>query len=263
MSYETILYDVTDQVATITFNRPDKLNAFNDQMIKESTQALKTAARDPNARAIVLTGHGRGFSSGQDLLEAAATAGNPDHALGDHLRRTYHVLINQMLATEKPIIGVINGIAAGIGMSIALATDLRLMSDQAAFTLGFSKIGLVPDGGANWILTRMIGYPRAYEIALTSEKITAVQAHEWGMINKVVPHDQLAEIATAYARQIATGPTLAFGLTKRAMLRGLNQTLAENLDYEAHLQTLAGRSEDCREGIMSFIEKRPVNFQGK
>lgn len=263
MSYETILYDVDQAVATITLNRPDKLNAFNDQMIKETTKAFKTAGRDADVRAIVLTGHGRGFSAGQDLLEAAASAGQPDQALGDHLRHTYHVLVNQMLSLDKPIIAVVNGIAAGVGMSIALMTDLRLMSDQAAFTLGFTKIGLIPDGGANWILTRMIGYPRAYEIALTSEKITAVQAYEWGMVNKVVPHDQLSEIATAYARQIAAGPTLAFGLTKRAMLQGMSQTLAENLEYEAHLQTISGRSADCLEGVMAFVEKRPAKFQGK
>ncbi len=263
MSYETVLYNVDEGVATVTFHRPEKLNAFNDQMIKETTHALKTASRDTAVRAIVLTGHGRGFSAGQDLLEAAASAGQPDKALGDHLRHTYHVLINQMLTTDKPIIGVVNGIAAGIGMSIALMTDLRLMSDQAAFTLGFTKIGLIPDGGANWVLTRMIGYPRAYEMALSSEKITAVQALEWGMINKVVPHDQLGEITTAYARQIAAGPTLAFGLTKRAMLQGMSQTLTENLYYEAHLQTIAGRSEDCREGVMSFVEKRPALFRGQ
>jgi 2-(1,2-epoxy-1,2-dihydrophenyl)acetyl-CoA isomerase len=263
MSYETILYDVAEGVATITFNRPDKLNAFNDQMIKETIKGFKAAKRDTAVRTVVLTGHGRGFSSGQDLMEAAATAGQADRALGDHLRQTYHVLIEQILTTEKPVIGLINGIAAGIGMSIALATDLRLMSDKASFTLGFTKIGLVPDGGANWILTRMIGYPRAYEIALTSERINAEQALAWGMINHVVPHDQLSEFATAYAQKIAAGPTLAFGLTKRAMLRGLNQSLAENLDYEAHLQTLAGRSDDCREGIMAFVEKRPAKFQGK
>jgi 2-(1,2-epoxy-1,2-dihydrophenyl)acetyl-CoA isomerase len=263
MSYETVLYTVDGSVATIRFNRPDKLNAFNDQMIKETTHALKAAGRDTAVRAIVLTGHGRGFSAGQDLMEAAALAGQANQSLGDHLRHTYHILINQMLDMDKPIIGVVNGIAAGIGMSIALMTDLRLMSDQAVFTLGFSKIGLVPDGGVNWLLTRMIGYPRAYELAVSSAKVTAVQAYDWGMVNQIVPHDQLAEVATAYAQQIAAGPTLTFGLTKRVMLRGMDQTLAENLEYEAHLQTIAGRSEDCREGVFAFVEKRPAKFQGK
>lgn len=263
MSYEAILYDQAAGVATITLNRPDKLNAFNHTMVKETIKALKTAGRDPDVRCVVLTGSGRGFSSGQDLIEAATRMGQPEGSLGTHLRSTYHVLINQMLNMDKPVIGVVNGIAAGIGMSISLCTDIRLVSDKAVFTLGFSRIGLVPDGAANWMLTRFVGYPRAYEIAITSENISAEQAYEWGMVNKVIPHDQLSEVSTAYAQKLAAGPTLAFGLTKRAMLRGMSQTLAENLEYEAHLQTVAGRTEDCREGVMAFVEKRSAEFKGR
>lgn len=263
MSQETILYHLDSGVATITLNRPKTLNAFNAQMVKEVTQALKQAARDPEVRCVVLTGAGRGFSSGQDLVEAASLFGQPDSRAGDRLQATYHPLIQHMIGMDKPVIGVINGIAAGIGMSIALATDIRLASDQAIFTLGFSRIGLVPDGGANWLLTRLVGYARAYEIAITAENIPAQQAQQEGLVNHVYPHAALAENANAYARKLAAGPTLAFGLTKRAMLRGLSQTLIENFAYEADLQTLAARSADCREGVMAFLEKRTPEYSGK
>lgn len=263
MTYKTILYTTDSHVSTITFNRPDTLNAFNNQMVQETIHALKTAARDPEVRCIVITGVGRGFSSGQDLTEAAAIAGDPTVSFGDHLRASYHRLINLIVTTEKPVIAILNGIAAGIGMSIALAADIRLASDKASFALGFSKIGLIPDGGANWLLTRLIGYARAYELAITAEKLSAAQAHQWGMVNQLIPHDQLAEISAAYTQNLAQGATLAFGLTKRAMLNGLSHTFAQNLDYEAYLQDVAGRSHDCREGVIAFIEKRPAKFQGK
>lgn len=263
MSYETILYDVQNGVGTITLNRPETLNAFNQQMVKEAIQAMKAASRDAAVRCVVITGSGRGFSSGQDLMEAAVLATTSEASTGEHLRNTYHVLINQIVSLEKPVIAVLNGVAAGIGMSIALAADVRLGSDKATFSLGFTKIGLIPDGGANWILTRLIGYPRAYELALTNEKLTAEKALEWGLLNQVVPHEQLAEFTAAYTQKIAQGATLAFGLAKRAMRRGLDQTFAENLDYEAYLQDVAGRSEDCREGIMAFAEKRAAVFKGK
>ena len=263
MSYETILYTTQSGVGTITFNRPETLNAFNSHMVKETTHALKTAVRDPSVRCIVITGAGRGFSSGQDLTEAAVIAGDPTVSFGDHLRTSYHILINLIVTAEKPVIAVLNGIAAGIGMSISLAADIRLASDKASFALGFSKIGLIPDGGANWLLTRLIGYARAYELAITSNKLPAVQAQEWGLVNQVIPHDQLAEVSAAYTQKLAQGATLAFSLTKRAMLNGLSHTFTENLDYEAYLQDVAGRSHDCREGVMAFIEKRPTQFKGK
>ena len=263
MTYETVTYSLENGVATIGLNRPDKLNPFNRQMVKDTTNALKAANRDPEARCVLLTGNGRGFSSGQDLMEAAQGFASGKSKAGDSLRKSYHPLIDQIFNSSQPIVCAINGIAAGIGMSISLTTDIRIASDQAAFTLGFSKIGLVPDGGANWILPRMIGYSRAYQIALTSEKISAAQALEWGIVNQVVPHDQLMEVAQATATKIASGPTLAFALTKKAMLRGLSQTLEENLDYEAHLQNVAGASEDSREGVMAFIEKRPATYKGK
>ena len=261
MTYETILYEVADGVATITLNRPSKLNAFNDAMIGETLDALKAAARDDAARSIVLTGAGRAFSSGQDL--AAFQERGEGGSIAEHLRHGYHRVVRQMVTLEKPIVGAINGIAAGAGCGVALAADMRIAADSASFMLAFSRIGLIPDSGVNWFLPRIIGYSRAYEMAVTADRVSAATALEWGLVNRVVPAEQLPEIAAAVARQLAEGPTLAFGLTKRAMNRALTSTLDEALAGEAYLQEVAGRSADNREGIAAFLEKRPPRFVGK
>ena len=260
MAYETILYNASDGVATITLNRPDKLNAFNDQMIAETTDAIKASGRDGEVRCLVLTGAGRGFSSGQDLGDFQGRG--EDVSVGEHLRHGYHRLIRQMVSLEKPIIGAINGIAAGAGCGVALATDIRIASDKASFMLAFSRVGLIPDSGLNWFLPRIVGYSRAYEMAVTADRVPADQALQWGLVNRVVPADQLPEITAAWARRLAAGPTLAYGLTKRAMNRGWDMNLDESLEYEAHLQEVAGRSADNREGIAAFLEKRDALFTG-
>lgn len=208
----------------------------------------------------MITGNGRAFSSGQDLAEVQAKAGQ--FSIADHLRQGYNRLIQQMVSLEKPIIGVINGIAAGAGCGVALAADIRIASDEASFMLAFSKVGLIPDSGLNWLLPRLIGYARAYELALTAAKIPAEQALAWGMVNRVVPQVQLMETAAAWAGQLAAGPTLAFGLTKRAMNQGWTMSLAESLEYEAQLQEVCGRSADNLEGVQAFLQKRPPHFQG-
>ena len=261
MAYETILYAVADGVATITLNRPAKLNAFNDQMIAETVEALRAAGREEAARCVVLNGAGRAFSSGQDL--AAFQERGDAVSIAEHLRHGYHRLIRQMVTLEKPIVGAINGIAAGAGCGVALAADIRIAAAEASFMLAFSRIGLIPDSGVNWFLPRLIGYARAYEMAITAERVPADRALAWGMVNRVVPTEQLPEIAAATARQLAEGPTLAFGLTKRAMNRALTSTLDEALASEAYLQEVAGRSADNREGIAAFLEKRPPRFTGK
>ncbi|MBX3060913.1 MAG: enoyl-CoA hydratase/isomerase family protein [Anaerolineae bacterium] len=261
MSYETILFEAQDGIATITLNRPDKLNAFNDLMIRESTDAFKQCARDKGVRCVVLTGNGRAFSSGQDLTDVQAREGN--FSIGQHLRHGYHRLIKQMLATEKPIIGAINGVAAGAGVGVALATDIRLASDKASFMLAFSRIGLVPDSGTNWLLPRIIGQARAYEMAVTADRIPADKALEWGIVNRVIPHEQLMENVMAWAKPMATGPTLAYGLAKRAMNRAWDMSLDEALEYEAHMQELAARSHDFTEGVTAFLEKREAQFKGE
>jgi 2-(1,2-epoxy-1,2-dihydrophenyl)acetyl-CoA isomerase len=260
MTYETILYELADGVATITLNRPSKLNAFNDQMIGETTDAFKAAGRDSAVRCVVITGAGRGFSSGQDLGDFQERGEKV--SIGEHLRHGYHRLIKQMVSLEKPIVGAINGIAAGAGCGVALAADIRIASDNASFMLAFSRIGLVPDSGTNWFLPRLIGYSRAYEMAVTADRVPADKAQEWGMVNRVVPADQLPEITAAWARRLADGPTLAFGLTKRAMNRGWGMNLEEALDYEAYIQEVAGRTHDNREGVAAFLEKREPRFTG-
>ncbi len=260
MAYETILYESSDGVATITLNRPAKLNAFNDKMIGETTDAFKAAGRDETVRCIILTGAGRGFSSGQDLGDFQGR--EESVSIGEHLRHGYHRLIRQMVSLEKPIVGAINGIAAGAGCGVALAADIRIASDSASFMLAFSRIGLIPDSGTNWFLPRIIGYARAFEMAVTADRVPADRALEWGLVNSVVPAEQLPEITAAWARRLADGPTLAYGLTKRAMNRGWGMSLDEALEYEAYLQEVAGRSQDNREGIAAFLEKREARFSG-
>ncbi len=261
MAYETIIYEVGDGVGTITLNRPGKLNAFNDLMIDETTDAFKSAGRDAAVRCVVITGAGRGFSSGQDLGDFQERG--EGISIGEHLRHGYHRLIRQMVSLEKPVVGAINGIAAGAGCGVALAADIRIAADSASFMLAFSRIGLIPDSGINWFLPRLIGYARAYEMATTSDRVPAGKAVEWGMVNQVVPADQLPEISAAWARRFAGGPTLAYGLTKRAMNRSWDSTLDEALEYEAHIQGIAARSHDNREGISAFLEKRDAQFTGR
>ena len=261
MSYQTILYEVADGVAKITLNRPATLNAFNEAMIVETTDAFERAGGDPSVRSIVITGSGRAFSSGQDLKDVQGRG--ETFSIGQHLRDGYNKLILMMVRVEKPVIAAVNGVAAGAGCGVALAADLRIASHKASFILAFSKVGLVPDSGSTWMLPRLIGYARAYEMAITGEKVLADKALEWGLVNEVVPDEQLPEVTAAWARSLAEGPTLAFGLTKRAMHKAANLSLAEALEYESNLQEIAGRSQDFEEGVSSFLEKRTPDFKGK
>lgn len=261
MTYETIRYDVADGVATITLNRPDSLNAFNSQMIRETADAFKQSGRNQEARCVLITGAGKGFSSGQDLKEVEERDG--DFSIADHLRKGYNRLVQRMVTLEKPVVGAINGVAAGAGCGVALACDIRVASEKASFMLAFSRVGLIPDTGSTWLLTRLIGYARAYEMAITADRVSAEKALAWGLVNQVTPAEQLAEIARAWALKLAEGPTRAFGLTKRAMLRSFNLTLDAALEYEAMLQNAAAQTEDNREGVRAFLEKRQPQFKGK
>ncbi len=260
MSYETILFDQTDGVATITLNRPETLNAFNDTMIRECIDAFKRCGRDPQVRCVVLTGSGRGFSSGQDL--AAVQARGQEFSIGEHLRQGYHRLIKTMVGLERPIVGAINGVAAGAGCGVALATDIRIAAEKASFVLAFSRVGLIPDSGLNWFLPRIIGQARAYQLAVTAEKLGAQQALEWGLVNQVAPMEKFQATVASWAQRLAQGPVLAYGLTKRAMNRAWEQSLDQALAYEAYLQETAGRSLDHREGVQAFLEKRAPRFVG-
>lgn len=261
MSFESIIYNVEASIATLKLNRPNTLNAFNTVMIGETTQAIKQAKRDESVRCVVITGEGRAFSSGQDLKDVEDRG--DDFSIGDHIRQGYNRLILQMVNLEKPIIAAVNGVAAGAGCGVALAADIRIASEYGSFMLAFSRVGLVPDSATTWMLPRLIGYSRAYEMAITAEKITAERALSWGMVNKVVPAGQLDEIAAAWAGKLASGPTLAFGLTKRAMYKSAGSSLEESLIYESMMQDIAGRSFDRKEGVQAFIEKRPAEFRGE
>lgn len=260
MMYETIEFKVENGIAAIFLNRPSSLNAFNTQMISETTDAFKQAGRDNDVRCVVISGRGRAFSAGQDLKEVEGRG--EDFSIGDHIRSGYNRLIMQMVGLEKPIIAAVNGVAAGAGCGVALAADIRIASDNGSFMLAFSRVGLVPDSGTTWLLPRLIGYARAYEMAITADRIPAEKAYEWGLVNMLVPADQLSENVQAWARMLAEGPTLAFGLTKRAMYKAWQNTLAESLSYEARLQDITGRSGDRKEGVEAFLEKRKPQFQG-
>ncbi len=261
MTYETINFELVDGVARLTFNRPESLNAFNNTMIFESLDAISRVHNDPAARCMVISGSGRGFSAGQDLKDVQSR--EESFSIGEHLRQGYNRLVMEMVQLEKPIIAAINGVTAGAGCGIALAADIRIASHRASFILSFSRVGLIPDSGLTWTLTRLIGYARAYEMAITAERISAEKALAWGLVNDVVPSEQLMDVVSAWSRSLATGPTLAFGLTKRAMTGAASLDLRESLEYEANIQDIAGRSHDFSEGVDAFIEKREPKYQGK
>jgi 2-(1,2-epoxy-1,2-dihydrophenyl)acetyl-CoA isomerase len=263
MPYETILLEATDGVATVTLNRPDKLNAFVPKMHEELRTALDACAEDAAVRCIVLTGAGRGFCAGQDLAERAmqfSEGGAPD--IGETLENFYNPLIRRLRLIEKPVVVAVNGVAAGAGANIALAGDIVIAARSAKFIEAFCKVGLIPDAGGTWSLPRLIGDARARGMALLGAPISAEQAAEWGLIWACVDDDELADEARAVARQLAAGPTRSLGLTKRALNASATNTLDEQLDLERDLQREAGRTEDYREGVAAFSEKRPAAFKG-
>lgn len=264
MSYSTILYESREGVATLTFNRPDKSNAFDDTMIAETLDALKTLARDATVRAVVLTGAGKNFCAGQDLtplLDYYQTASAIP--FGEHVRKSYNVIVTQIRTIEKPFIAAINGATAGAGLGLACACDLRYASEQAKFRMAFLGIALAPDSGTAFLLPRLIGWSRALEMALTNATLDAAQALQYGLVNRVFSADELMPQTIALARQLANAPTRAIGLTKRAFNRALTCDLETALEYEATLQEIAGQTSDHREGVRAFIEKRAPRFTGQ
>ncbi len=266
--YETILYHVADGVATIIFNRPDKYNAFAQKMIMETIQAVQQAAQDESVRAVILTGAGKAFSSGQDLREMSALmAEGKGEIITDHLRRGYNELVKQLRTIEKPVVGAINGLAVGAGCSIALACDVRVCAEQGSFVFAaFANIGLIPDGGSTLMLPRLVGMSRAFQLAILADsqnRIDAATALALGLVVQVVPDDQLIQEADKLACKLASMATRAIGLTKRALNQAWTNTLEQSLELEAVLQGEAGETQDFREGVAAFIEKRPPHFQGK
>jgi 2-(1,2-epoxy-1,2-dihydrophenyl)acetyl-CoA isomerase len=245
-------------VLTITLNRPDVLNAFNGAMHRAMQDAYKEA-RDDEVRAVVVTGAGRGFCVGQDLTEFRESAGD----IAYRLRSTYHRTILGLRSLEKPVIAAVNGAAAGAGLSLALACDLRLAADSATFVPAFINIGLIPDSGGSYFATRLLGYARALEWLASGRRLTAAEAHAWGLVSEVVEADRLAERAAALAAELAALPTRGVALTKRLLDHAQTATLEEQLEREAQLQAAATRTEDFREGVAAFLEKRPPKFRGR
>ncbi len=244
-------------VLTITLNRPDVLNAFNAAMHKALGEALEEAG-DAAVRAVVLTGAGRGFCVGQDLTEFREAAGD----IGSRLRENYHPNVLAIRQLEKPVIAAVNGAAAGAGLSFACACDIRIAADSASFVPAFINIGLVPDSGGTYFVTRLLGYARAFEWMTSGRKLTAAEAHGWGLVSEVVEDQTLAPRVAELAEQMAAVPTRGVGMTKRLFDEAAHNTLEEQLELEADLQTAATQTDDFREGVAAFLEKRPPNFTG-
>lgn len=262
-NYQSIIFDIADGVATITLNRPDRLNAFSEQLHGELAEATTRAAEDPAIRAVLLTGAGRGFCAGQDLTERVMGSDGKPAEAGAALDRWYNPLVRRIRNMPKPVVAAINGVAAGAGANVALACDIVIAARSASFIQAFAKIALIPDSGGTWFLPRLLGDARARALALTADKLPAETAAEWGLIWKCVDDDKLMAEAGGLARHLATQPTKGLGLIKQAMNHAATATLDEQLDREARLQRQASQSEDFREGVKAFLEKRPAKFVGR
>lgn len=263
-THQTILVHSTDGVCTITLNRPDVLNAFNDRLTSELHDALKSAEKDPAIRAIIITGAGRAFSSGQDLADLKERY-KPGFVpqLGDDLRRRYNPIIKRIRETDKPVIAAVNGVAAGAGCSLALACDLRIASDQASFIEVFINVGLIPDSGSTFMLPRLVGLGKAMELCLTGQKVDAAEAARIGLVNQVVAAAELDAASRKTAQRLASLPGRAIALTKRLLNRSLASDLAAQLEAEAYDQETAGKTADHYEGVVAFLEKRKPAFSGR
>lgn len=259
---QTVLVEIDREalVATITLNRPAALNALTVPMKEALLAALRQVGRDASVRAVVLTGAGRAFCAGQDLRERL----QPDAApLGAEVRERFNPIIRAMRALPKPIVAAINGVAAGAGASLAMASDIRIASEAASFALAFGRVGLVPDSGATWLLPRLVGVTRAAELALLGDSVPAAEAMRLGLVGRVVAAEELATEARSVAVRLAAGAPRAMALTKRALNAAWEHDLDATLDYEAHLQDLAGRTKDHAEGLAAFLDKRPPHFTGE
>ena len=243
-------------VQTITLNRPHKLNAFTRAVHDGLREALEAAAA-PEVRAVVITGAGRGFSAGQDLQEFG-----DGRDVGSMLRATYHVNINLIRSLEKPVLAAVNGVCAGAGLSLACACDIRIARDDAFFVPGFVGIGLIPDSGGTYFIQRLLGTPRAFEWMTSNRRVTAAEALAWGLVSEIVEADAFEARVAERAAELAAAPTRAIALTKRLFDEAGTNTLEQQLELEAELQAEAAQTDDFREGVTAFVEKRPARFSG-
>lgn len=258
MSYETILYDFTDDIATVTLNRPDVMNGLNAQMRAEILHAIKTASSE--ARVLITTGQGRGFCSGQDLGDRR-NAGDID--LERTLREEYEPMLRAIYDCPIPTIAAVNGAAAGAGANLALAHDIVIAVDSAVFLQAFARIGLIPDAGGTYWLPRQMGFAKAMAAALLAEPITGRQAADWGMIWEAVPQAAFIDTVSDRAAKLASGPTAGYRLIKQALRQSFDNSLEDQLSLEAEYQGKAGKTRDFLEGVAAFMEKRPARYEGR
>jgi 2-(1,2-epoxy-1,2-dihydrophenyl)acetyl-CoA isomerase len=261
MDYETILYANADGAARLTLNRPDRLNSFTVQMHDEVSRALEAVSKS-DARVLVLTGAGRGFCAGQDLSDRAVAPSGDGVDLGESLEKRYNPLIRRLTTLDMPVICAVNGVAAGAGANIALASDIVIAARGAKFIQSFANIGLIPDSGGTWTLPRLAGQARALGLALTGEPLTAERAEAWGMIWKCVDDDKLVEETDALAAKFAAAPTRGLAMTKKLIRESGWRALADQLDVERDAQRALGRTTDYKEGVAAFMEKRTPKFSG-
>ena len=266
MGYRTLLFETLNKVARITMDRPDQYNAFDDTMIGELLHALDTCSRDPDVRAVILTGEGKAFCSGADIgtIEAFLQADDkPPSALFQYFVRHLHAIVVEIRRMPKPVVAAVNGVAAGGGFSLALACDLIIASETARFTLAYSRLGVTPDGGATFFLPRLLGPAKTAELIYLDPVLTVQQALKWGFVNKVVAEDDLREQALAVAQKLAEGPSRAHAGAKDLMNRTWHHTLEAQLEEERQHIMAASMTEDFNEGVAAFQAKRPPLFKGQ
>jgi len=262
-NYINIKLSISQGLATLTLNRPDRLNSFNTEMHAEVKQFFKDIKRNREIRCLLITGNGRGFCAGQDLSDRAVSVGDGAPDLSQSIEKNYNPLIRTIVALPIPVICAVNGVAVGAGANIALACDLVLAAKSASFIQTFNKLGLVPDSGGTWVLPQLIGQARAMRLCLLGEKVPAQQALEMGMIAYVHDDEALLDEETRLGESLAKAPTKGLSLIKRAIRAAPTNSLDEQLELERDLQGVAGRSEDYREGVAAFMEKRQPNYKGR
>lgn len=258
--YNTLLFSIENGICQITLNRPDVFNSFNEEMSAEFIDAIKKATKDETVRVVVVTGSGKAFCSGQDLKDIQ---GKDTRSLADSVVRRYNPMIMGLRDMPKPIICKLNGVAAGAGASLALACDMIVAAESASLIEVFANVGLVPDSGSSFFLPRLVGYNKAFELISLASKVSAAEAQTLGIVNKVVAAEELDNAVNELAARFATGPTKTYGMIKKMLNKAYTANLPEMLQYEAYSQEIAGRSEDYKEGVKAFIEKRKPTFKGK
>lgn len=263
MAYQHILFDLTEGVARLTLNRPDRLNSFTVDMHREVREVLDRLKQEATARVLVLTGAGRGFCAGQDLGDRAVAPGGQSVDLGESIENRYKPLVLALRNLPMPVIAAVNGVAAGAGANIALACDIVIAARSASFIQSFSKLGLVPDSGGTWFLPRLVGNARALGLAMLGDKLPAEQAAQWGLIWRCVEDAELEDAVDTLAKQFAVAPTRGLARTKQAIYESWGRSLEQQLDQERDFQRELGYSQDYAEGVAAFTEKRAPKFTGR